>query len=319
MPRPPILFSCLMVLTGIVLLANHSPIPKVNADEKPEKYALLVAVTKYKHTAMNKPQLEFPEVDATDLAKILRASGYTVDLLLGSNATQAAIQAKLSGLTRRGNDAGVVVIGLFGHGVEYEKDETAHFCPYDTEIREVKDSQDRLVYGKDQQPLIEPVPKSLVPMTDLLSGLRTCPAGNKAMLADCCRNTPNRPRGRAFGAKLQLKDVPENTAILFACSANEQAFEHRDWGHGAFSKVLLDELAAMSQDGSVTMGALADRIRPKVVQLVKGQDGRSLQTPRSFISDSVDLQLVRLNNKPSATPKPVPPATDFEGDRKSVV
>lgn len=184
------------------------------------------------------------------------------------------------------------MIGLFGHGVEYEKDQTAYYCPFDTTIREVKDSQGRIVKGNDQQPLIEPEPESLIGMPELLSALRLSPAGNKAMLADCCRNSPNRPRGRAFGAKLQLKGVPENTAILFACSANEQAFESRDWGHGAFTKVLLEEITAMSQSGSVTMGALADRIKPKVVQLVKGQGGRDTQTPRSFISDTVDLQLL---------------------------
>lgn len=288
-------------LMGLLVL-GMSP---TRAADKPEKYALLVGVTRYNHTSMNKPPLEYPEVDATDFAKILRASGYTVDLLTGSDAKQSAIRSKLVGLKQRGNEAGVVLIGLFGHGVEYEKDETAYYCPYDTSIREVKDSLGRLVYGKDQQPLIEPEPESLVAMNELLSALRTCPAGNKAMLADCCRNSPNRPRGRAFGSKLQLKNVPENTAILFACSANEQALESRDWGHGAFSKVLLEEIHSISQTEEVTMGIVADRVVRKVKKLVKESDGRSEQTPNSLVKGSIDLQIARLG-----IPRPVPPPSN---------
>ncbi len=42
------------------------------------------------------------------------------------------------------------------------------------------------------------------------------------------------------------------------------------------------------------MGTLAERVKPKVVSLVKSQsNGRDLQSPRFLITDSVDLQLIR--------------------------
>ena len=163
------------------------------------------------------------------------------------------------------------------------------------------DSQKRRLFGKDGQPLIEPDPESLIEMSEVLSALRLSPAGNRVFVADCCRSSPNRPRGRAFGAKLKLADVPEQTAILFACSANEQAFEHKDWGHGAFTKCLLEELDMAAQTGTATMGRVADGLKPKVVALVKSQsNNRDLQTPRSLITDTVDLQLsIRRPTEPT--------------------
>jgi formylglycine-generating enzyme required for sulfatase activity len=265
------------------------------ADEtpKPEKYALLIAVNKYNHAEMNRKPLAFAEADAKALAKLLQDSGYQVDLLLGSSAKQQAIRDKLAGLDRRGNGDGVVLIGLFGHGVEYERDQTAYYCPFDTRVRKVKVSKGRTVKGKDQQPLIEPEPESLIGMPELLTALRVSPAGNKVMLAECFCDSPNRPHGRAFGSGLKSQEIPENTALLFVCSENEQAFKKLARGRGAFTKVLLDEITALSQtSGQVKLvGTLADRIKPKVVKLVKSQDASKTQTPSSLISDTVALQL----------------------------
>src|ERR1700733_6031023 len=88
--------------------------------KKSQKYALLMAVTKYEHAEMNKPKLEFPEEDARALAALFKQSGYEVDLLVGSQAGRDAIVKKLDALNTKGSADGVVVLGLFGHGVEIE-------------------------------------------------------------------------------------------------------------------------------------------------------------------------------------------------------
>ena len=149
------------------------------ADALPKKYALLIAVTKYDHAEMNKPQLEFPEEDAKSLAQVLEASGYKVDLLLGSQATQAAIRAKLNRLNREGSSDGVVLVALSGHGVEVEsRDDRGNlvtegcFCPFDTVVRIVKDAKGRVIPGDNGQPLTEPDPESLVKLTELMSALK---------------------------------------------------------------------------------------------------------------------------------------------------
>jgi hypothetical protein len=260
--------------------------------EQPAKHALFVAVSKYQHAEMNKPELQYPEDDATELADIFRKGGYTVDLILGEKATQKAIRDKLATVNKKGNAEGAIVIGLFGHGVEFQGTSEACFCPYDTSIRDVKDAQGKPVFGNNRQPLIEPDPDSLIKMGELLSALSKSPAGNRVLLADCCRNSPNRARGRAFGANVKLTDLPKNTAALFACSENEQAFEHQDWKHGAFSKCLIEELKTLSENGKVTAGTLADNLVPKVQNLVASvTKGSAKQTVNSLVSNRVDLQL----------------------------
>jgi hypothetical protein len=135
---------------------------------EPQKYALLIGVTKYRHAGMNEPALEFPEADARALGDLFRASGYEVDLLLGSDATQKAIRGKLEALNQKGESEGVVLVGLFGHGVEVEtrdaqgklnRDDDGNpvtegcFCPYDTVIRFAKDGSG----NPDLPPRMEPV------------------------------------------------------------------------------------------------------------------------------------------------------------------
>jgi hypothetical protein len=287
------------VITLLVLVCQAT----LFADQ-PSKHALFVAVSKYQHADMNKPQLQYPEDDANALADIFQAGGYKVELLLGKDATQKAIRDKLATYKKVGNAEGALVIGLFGHGVEFEGTSEACFCPYDTAIHEVKDAQGKPVFGNDRQPLVEPNPDSLIKMSEILSTLRTSPTGNRMLLADCCRNSPNRARGRAFGANLKVSDLPQNTAALFACSANEVAFEHPDWGHGAFSKCLIDELKTLAASGEVTAGALADKLHPQVSKLVKTtSNGRATQTVNALMINRVNLQLkIAANGLPAANP-----------------
>lgn len=104
-----------------------------------DKYALLVGVTRYQHARMNDSNLQCPEADAQAVAELLKKSGYTVDLLLGKDASQASVQEALKRFSGQGADEGAAVVGLFGHGVQYGDD--AYFAPYDTKLRLVTDSQ----------------------------------------------------------------------------------------------------------------------------------------------------------------------------------
>jgi len=258
-------------------------------------------VAKYEHAEMNKPEaLQFPEEDAKALAALLESGGYEVELLLGKAATQAAISAKLKALQKKADAEGVVLIGLFGHGVEVNKVDAAGnvikdgcFCPFDTAMREALDFKGKPVFDAQKKALIEPEPDTLIKLGDVMRTLKLAKAGNRIVLADCCRTTPNAARGRSsFGANFSVQDLPENTSLLFGCSPNEQAFEHKAWGHGAFTKCLLDTIVELSADGSVDTAQLASQMKKRVPALVASVSPRDRQTPKLFITDVVDLQLV---------------------------
>jgi hypothetical protein len=263
-----------------------------------DKYALLIAINKYDHAEMNKPQLEFPETDARALGALLELSGYAVDYLLGREATQIAIREKLEALRRQGNSDGVVLLGFFGHGIETHSgnssgNEAAEgcFCPFDTSVRIAKDGKGQVVFGDDGKPLSEPDPDSLVKLSEVLTFLTVAKARHRVVLADCCRTTPHKARGRSFGSGFKAKDLPDNTSVIFGCSPDEQAFEHRSWGHGAFTKCLLDAIAGLSKSEEVDTARLAGILKRTVPELVATVAPRETQTPKLFSTDVVNLRL----------------------------
>ena len=257
------------------------------AAEKAAKYALLVGVAKYEHAAMNSSPLKFPEDDAKSVGELLRASGYTVRLLVGRAASRKAILAELQEVARQGTQDGAVVVGLFGHGVQYG--DNAFFGPFDTTVRTTKDETGQVLRDNRGQPKLEPDPQTMVGMRAILDALTACGAGNRLLLADCCRQDPAAARGRAFGSRLRVADLPPGTAALFACSASEQAFEHDDWQHGAFTKALLDECRKSTE---LTANELAAAVFRSVRKMVREKtNGRSRQTVNPLVNGIVELKL----------------------------
>jgi hypothetical protein len=90
-----------------------------------DKYALLIGVTTYDSSMISDRRLNYPENDAKAVADLLKQGGYSVKELLGENATKAAIEAALTTFSKEGGANGAVLVGLFGHGVQY--DERAYF------------------------------------------------------------------------------------------------------------------------------------------------------------------------------------------------
>ena len=276
-----------------------------------EKYALLVAVSEYKEPILNQPEpLKYPEEDAKALGQLLKSGGYEVELLLGKEAKHAAIQEKIGDLRNKADIDGVVLIGLFGHGMEVEAfDEKnnsiteACFCAFDTEFRAAKDGKGKPVFKSNKEPVNEPNPATLIKLSYLMHSLNLAKASNRVVLADCCRTIPNQARGRSFGTGFRVQDLPTSTTVLFGCSPNERAFEHQNWKHGAFTKCLLEGLTELSSEGSVETGDLAVFLRKRVPELVATVAPRNKQTPKFFSTDSVDLQLLGVKGNDTS---PIP-------------
>ena len=158
----------ILVLSMLLFVAQT-----VVAAESPSKYALFVGVSKYKHTDMNNPQLEFPEADAKELAEIFRRAGYTVDLLLGKDATQSAIkQHGFLNSARKGFGWRCCRWSIWTRcriRIDEALPVTALTIPRcETSSMPMDDQYPRTM----EESRIEPDPESLVSMEDLLSGLR---------------------------------------------------------------------------------------------------------------------------------------------------
>jgi len=266
----------------------------VQEPAKPKKYALLVGVNKYQHAAMNQPlPLQYAEADVTELAELLRASDYEVDLLTGPNATKKAISNAITKLKERGESDGVVLVALAGHGTQQEKEDDAYFCPYDTTMREAVRDGKRVM--KNGQVVIEPDPASLVKLTDIVEGFRLSPAGTRILLADCCRNDPASGRGRGVGSGIRTDKLPANTAVLLSCSQGQQSWEDKRWGHGAFFYHVLQGL----RDGNTTVTKLQSYLEESVPTAVKELGGSPEQDPHPLINGrrlDFGIEVLRTNS-----------------------
>ena len=276
-----------------------------------EKYALLIAVAKYDHSSLNDPEpLKYPEEDAKALGALLKTGGYEVDLLLGQEAKRAAILKGLEGLANKADAEGVVLVGMFGHGTEIESLDDQNspvmdncFCPFDTGFTTAKDARGNDILDSKKQRETEPDPATLVKLSELMVALNLARASHRVVLADCCRTTANRAKGRSFGAGFRTKDLPTDTSIMFGCSPNERAWEHANWKHGAFTKCLLEGVNELASKGkSVETANLAALLKKRVPQLVATVAPRDRQNPRLFSTDSVDLLLsnIKVDDKPGS-------------------
>lgn len=259
---------------------------------KPDKYALLIAVNAYDYDYFS--SLRYPEADAKAIGQFLTDAGYQVDLVLGPDASKARIDEKLASLNRRGSNKGVVFVGVFGHGIEFESNNMSYFCPFDSAGRIARDKDNKELFagvpgGPIGKRLIEPDPSTMVSIDDLMTSLESSKAANRILIADCCRDDPNRARSRSFGSSLRTNSLPINTVVLFACAANQRAMEHDAWQHGALTKCLLDEFHQSGDGKQVTMVNIAPKMIDAVSQLVKSVDEHSEQTPRFLATGSADL------------------------------
>lgn len=281
----------LLLTIGIVILPSI-----VLAQQKPEssqKHALIIGVSAYKHSNLNRPKLNYPEVDAKALADLLAKSGYQVNLLLGIEATGERIKAELEKVAMQGTSEGAVLIGVIGHGIQIENN--AWFCPYDTGFRKAIYKSGLPVSDENGDQQIEPDPETMISLSSLLDSMRLCAAKNRIILADCCRNDPLATRDLAFGSNLKLADLPNGTVTIFACSKGEKAYEHSSWGHGAFIRTFLDCVPRIhSQSGAVGAGTLADNLKAGVSRLV-GKFGQT-QTVNVISNGTVDLMIGEIGN-----------------------
>lgn len=278
-----------VALIACILLATREAIAA-------EKYALLIGVTTYEHAHMNRTPLKYPEADAMAVSELLQSSGYKVNLLLGKQATRQAIEEELGRLERQGTQEGVVFLGLFGHGVQYGDD--AYFCPYDVNLRKVTDFQGNPV-SENGKPKLEPDPQFMTPMSRLLEALNTTGASNRVLMADCCREDPSAPRGlsgRAFGSSVKISDLEQGTAAVFSCSNGEQAFEHDDWGHGAFTRAFLNYCSVLEKNSDATVSTMMTPLFRNVEAMVKEKDARKTQRLNPILNGIVDL---KLRSKPA--------------------
>jgi hypothetical protein len=215
--------------------------------------------------------------------------GFQTILLKGSGhakerATKANIDASLASLLAGVRKQDIVLVALCGHGVQLEvtdkqgiKREDAFFCPVDA------------VLGN---------PDSLVSLSHLIDGVLATHGGRNLLLIDACRDNPVSEATRGVQGKIVA--LPENTAVLFACSAGQQSVESSKLGggHGVFSFCVLETLRKQRQEGGdLTWGQVVNGVEtlmekhPEVQRVLKNVNQVAIHAsnlPRTVLHSATD-------------------------------
>ncbi len=233
---------------GLVLAAVAQAKP-VHAQEG-KRYAIVVGVNTYDHPKLE--PLKYAVNDAIELGDVLAKAGYTVTVLTDDAGkkdpklapTKANIEGRLKAVLDGAKKGDLVLVGLAGHGLQFEGDTDAYFCASDA--KPFKKSAD-----------------TLVSLKTVYDGLNGSFAGMKVLLVDACRDDPAAGRGATADGS---PPPPKGVAAIFSCKAGQRAFEHESLKHGVFFHHVIAGLRGEAADrkGRVTFAGLAAHVGQEV-------------------------------------------------------
>src|SRR5438477_2605904 len=265
---------------ALTLLVAVTPAPGADPARRPagDQFALLVGVRKYHPNELR--DLPYAEADVEDLGKTLRAAGYPPENVVLMTQSAAAkdlrfapeagkIRSELKLLLQNRNRDDTILIAFAGHGVQFQKDDEAYFCPADARLA------DRA---------------TLVSLSEVYQELERCPAGVKVLLVDACRNDPLADHSRSrntvqleSSTRPSVAEPPAGVVALFSCSKGERAFEHEELKHGVFFHYVIEALqgqAAPEGETDVTVGDLESYVQRAVDRFVRSRFGASQKPER---------------------------------------
>jgi WD40 repeat protein len=231
-----------------------------------------VTVATSDYTSSRITDLRYPEVDATALASALKSlqgkPWHRVEgrELLGEAATPASVAAALAWLRESAGPDDLAVVFFAGHGI-VDGDGGYHL----------------LLHGT--------LPGALgatALSTDTLKGHLAELRSRTLVLLDTCH------AGEALGSRvaarrvdavsLELASPEAGLAVIAASSGRQASLEDPSWGHGAFTKALLEGLAGNARyggDDRVTLGMLELYVSERVRALTGGQQTPVVAKPAS--------------------------------------
>ncbi len=232
-------------------------------------WALLVGIDQYENPDI--ARLDFAAADVKAVAQALvRDAGYPEDhvkLMVGDapdsadRPTNVNVIKRLDTLSRKIGPEDTFVFYFSGHG--YQKEEGRHF----------------LATINADPASIETLEVSTIPLELLQKKMRKIQARRVIFFVDACRNDPENGRGAvdnalsgSFARNLQVVAASAasgmgGSAVFYACSEGERAYEWREKGHGVFSYYLLEALAGKAADagGELCMTTVGDYVQRQVL------------------------------------------------------
>ncbi len=246
---------------------------QADAEEKPNLYMVSIGISQYLREELT---LEYADDDAKAVSQLFRGQEgalyqkVLLQELYDTEATQANIKKSIAWLQQQTTHKDVVLLFIAAHGTNEQG--RYYLLPADCDLREIHTT------GLSWNVFSETLGN--LPARVLLF-LDTCHSGQLGQDVYAQRKQVDNTE-----ALRELSSDEYGVVILAASTGREFSLEHPEWGHGAFTKALLEALeqgqADYSNDGMIHLRELDLYVAERVELLTNGEQHPTTQKPSTI-------------------------------------
>jgi len=252
-------------------VAESSTVTAVQVDiYKPTLYLLSIGVSQYKNKAYN---LEVADKDAKSMVEIFKKQEgkifkkVVVKELVNQDATKDNILDALEWIEKETTQRDMVIIFVAGHGINDDKG-NYYFMAHDSDVDKLRRTALRWIEIKDT---LAGLPSKVILMVD------TCHSGN----------IMGQERRRDLtGAIKSIINSGTGSVIMTASTGRGYSIENKSWGHGAFTKAMIEGLgnarADFNHNSTISIKEIDLYVTDRVKELTNGK-----QKPTTIIPESI--------------------------------
>jgi WD40 repeat protein len=258
--------------SAVITLSSRQAAP---ADPfMPNLYVLAVGVSDYENNDLD---LRFAHADAEGIARAFKSQQGRLfgevrsRVLTNEEATKGEILDGFDWLESEVTQRDVAVVFVAGHGVNDSRD-NYYFLPHDANPKKLRRSA---VEWNAFNSILADLPGKTLLMVD------TCKSGN----VTGSKKYRGISRSDSTSAIKELIRTESGVVVMTASTGSEVSVEDTSWGHGAFTKALLDGLkgsADYDRDQVITLKELDLYVTRSVKTLTNGQQRPTTQIPPNF-------------------------------------
>jgi WD40 repeat protein len=235
---------------------------------KPTLYLLSIGVSRYKNSEYN---LKVAHKDALAITKLFKKQkgkiykDVVVKTLTNQEATTDNILDGLDWIDKEVTSKDIAIIFIAGHGINDESGDY-YFLPYETNLDRIRRTA---LPWYEVQKTISNLPSKTILLAD------TCHSGNI---------TGN--RRDITGALKSIINSGTGSIIMTATTGNGYSYEQSNWGHGAFTKSIIEGISQLKadydNDKTISIKEIDLYITNRVKKLTNGKQKPTTIIPKSI-------------------------------------